>query len=58
MAELLEAIDIDQIAVGLPNRIHEVTAGQVIKVRIRSRWSRTASPGAIVIWIGCCRGHA
>ena len=31
MAELLEAIDIDQIAVGLPNRIHEVTAGQVIK---------------------------
>ena len=31
VAELPEAIDIDQIAVGLPNRIHEVTARQVAK---------------------------
>ena len=31
MAELSEAIDLDEIAVGLPRRIHEVTARQVAK---------------------------
>ncbi|MEH2625244.1 long-chain acyl-CoA synthetase [Bradyrhizobium sp. AZCC 1719] len=29
MAELSEAINLDEIAVGLPSRIHEVTAGQL-----------------------------
>ena len=29
MAELSEAINLDEIAVGLPRRIHDVTAGQV-----------------------------
>ena len=31
MAELSEAINLDEIAVGLPSRIHEVTAGQVAR---------------------------
>ncbi|WP_247516633.1 hypothetical protein [Bradyrhizobium sp. 190] len=31
MAELSEAINLDEIAVGLPRRIHEVTARQVAK---------------------------
>ena len=35
MAELSEAINLDEIAVGLPRRIHEVTARQVAKARDR-----------------------
>ena len=31
MAELSEAINLDEIAVGLPRRIHDVTARQVAK---------------------------
>ena len=35
MAELSEAINLDEIAVGLPRRIHELTARQVAKARDR-----------------------
>jgi len=35
VAELSEAINLDEIAVGLPRRIHEVTARQVAKARDR-----------------------
>ncbi|MEH2553251.1 hypothetical protein V1286_000780 [Bradyrhizobium algeriense] len=41
MAELSEAINLDEIAVGLPGRSHKVTARQAAEAPTGSRWSRT-----------------
>ena len=51
MAELSETINLDEIAVSLPSRIHEVTARPVAKAPTGSRWSKTGLPGATAIWI-------
>ena len=51
MAELSEAINLDEIAVGLPRRIHEVTARQVAEAPDRIALIEDGAPGATAIWI-------
>ena len=51
MAELSETINLDEIAVGLPSRVHEVTARQVAKAPDPDRIVQFAksAEGAIVV---------